>query len=114
MARFDEESQHHESDAIEPSSEARVRKLRFDIGRLTLPGYSAAESARFAAALRLELERVSKERVRSGQTQAITSAIPHLDGGQLRHGASPEQAAAQVAGRVGSAMGGSRGGPTRG
>jgi hypothetical protein len=114
MARFDEESQDREADAVEPSSEARVRKLRFDIGRLTLPGYSAAECARFTAALRVELERVSKEGVRSAQTQAFTSAIPHLDGGQLRHGASPEQAAAQVAGRVGSAMGGSRKGSTHG
>jgi hypothetical protein len=72
------------------------RAVHFDIGRVTLDGYSPAQQARFVTALRARL---------IGLAATDTPVWPadgprrraHLDAGVLPAGAAPEQAAEQVA-----------------
>jgi len=111
MMRHDDDSS--DDGEADGSARPRVGKVRFDIGRLTLPGYSVAERSRFTAALQLALEKVVQEGDRTAWSRAEPRSIARLDAGQLRHGASPEEAAVHVAGRVGGVMAGNRGGPSR-
>jgi hypothetical protein len=86
------------------------RAVHFDIGRITLHGYSPPQRARFVSTLRTRLAGLA------GQPGLAWPAGPprrigHLDAGVLRPGAPPEEAAERVAaallaGLLGQAGGG--------
>jgi hypothetical protein len=80
--------------------------VRFDIRRLTLSGYAEAEQRRFVRSLRTELARLSHA-VPPGQWPAAGEAgsdpppaFERLDAGEMRPGATPEEAARQIARRI--------------
>jgi hypothetical protein len=70
--------------------------VHFDVGRLTLEGYSAAQKERFVSSLRDRLTDLA-----AGDGSAWPAAaqrrVEHLDAGVLRAGAAPEEAAQRVA-----------------
>jgi hypothetical protein len=87
-------------------------KLCFDIQRLTLPGYTEAEQQRFTVALNLALGKLWPHQVL--QPQALCAGVGHVDGGSLREGATPEDAAQHVAAQLIARVGGTAGGKDRG
>jgi hypothetical protein len=84
-------------------------RVRFAIDRVTLHGFSSARGARFLSALHAELTVL-------GEGGGLTTAaqrpanrrLASLDGGALRPGSTPEQAAERVAGALREALGGMR------
>jgi hypothetical protein len=72
------------------------RAVHFDVGRLTLDGYSAAQRARFVSSLRDRLADLA-----AGDGPAWPAAaqrrVEHLDAGVLPASAAPEEAAQRVA-----------------
>lgn len=75
------------------------RAVHFDIGRVTLHGYSPPQRARFVSSLRTRLAGWAGWADGDGTAWAAGSSrrIGHLDAGVLRPGAPPEEAAERVA-----------------
>jgi hypothetical protein len=93
------------------------RRVRLDIGAITLHGYSPAQQDRFTRSLRAELAELA-----AGPEAAQAAASPappparRLDAGVLRAGATPEEAAGRVAAALRAhlaAEGAAPGGPER-
>jgi hypothetical protein len=91
------------------------KSIHFDIGRVTLHGYSARDRDRFEQALRTALADLAASRAGPDAPQAGAMAfprkrgewpaagdrfIPLVDAGALPAGASPERAARVIAARV--------------
>jgi hypothetical protein len=75
------------------------RTVHFDIGRITLHGYSAGQRTRFVSSLRSHLATLAT----SGGYDwpaAGTRRVAHLDAGLLPPGAQPEEAARRIAARL--------------
>jgi hypothetical protein len=84
------------------------RAVHFDIGRITLHGYSPGQRARFVSALQNRLAGLAASEGRSWPT-GTPRRIGHLDGGELRPGAPPEEAAERIAVALLAAVGGGPG-----
>ena len=84
------------------------RTVHFDIGRVTLPGYSPGQRARFVSSLRTRLAGLAASEGR-GWPAATPRRIGHLDAGVLRPGAPPEEAAERIAAALLAAVGGEPG-----
>ena len=85
------------------------RAVHFDIGRITLHGYSPSQRARFASSLRSRLAGLpAGEGIR--WPAGPPRRIGHIDAGMLRPGAPPEEAAERIAAALLAAVGG---GPAR-
>lgn len=81
------------------------QSVHFDIGRLTLPGYSSGQRARFVSSLQARLAGLAADG--GGRWPAAGDRrIGHLDAGVLRAGASPEEAAERIAARLFAALAG--------
>jgi hypothetical protein len=72
--------------------------LRFNIGRLTLPGMSRADTARVVAAMKKDLAKLASQF--PGRNWQDVAAIDRLDGGTLRAGARPEQIGEHLAAQI--------------
>jgi hypothetical protein len=72
--------------------------VHFDIGRITLHGYSPAQRSRFVTSLRAHLADLSAQG--GYDWPAGGRRVGHLDAGLLRPGAPPEEAARRVATRL--------------
>jgi hypothetical protein len=88
----------------EPGNEVAVRpvprpaRLSFDIRRLSLPGYTAAQHQRFTHTLHTSLSQLAM--AHAGWPTAPRAHIECLDAGHLRRGATPEDAARQIATQI--------------
>jgi hypothetical protein len=85
---------------------AAPSKVNFDIGRITLHGYSPGQRTRFVNSLRARLTDLAATDGHgwpTGQRQ-----IGHVDAGLLPPNASPEQAARRIAARILAAAAGGR------
>jgi hypothetical protein len=87
------------------------RAVHFDIGRITLHGYSPGQRTRFVSSLRTRLAELAGpagQGAGEGHRWPTGPArrIGHLDAGMLRPGAPPEEAAGQVAAALLAAVGG--------
>jgi hypothetical protein len=71
--------------------------VHFDIGRITLHGYSPADQTRFVGALRTQL---TDQATNSGRNWLAEQQVAHVDGGTLPAGMTPEQAAQRIAARI--------------
>jgi hypothetical protein len=78
--------------------------VHFEIGRVTLHGYSAAQRTQFVASLRAHLAEVGASGSWSGSGPA-RRRVGRLDAGALPPGASPHEAARRVATALRSAAG---------
>jgi hypothetical protein len=76
---------------------AAASNVHFDIGRVTLHGYSASYQTRFVAALRTQL---TEQATSSGRNWSAEQHIAHIDDGTLPAGMTPEQAAQRIAARI--------------
>lgn len=81
-----------------PRVTQQQRHLHIDIQRLTLPGYSTDQQQRFTQTLQSELNRLAQEQPR--WPVALHARVSDLDAGRLQTGASPEDAARQLASRL--------------
>jgi hypothetical protein len=77
--------------------------VHFDIGRITLHGYSAAQRAQFISSLRDRLAALDPGD--GGWPAGAPRRAAHLDAGVLRAGAPPEEAAGRVAAALLAAAG---------
>ena len=80
------------------------RAVHFDIGRITLHGYSPGQRTRFVSSLRMRLAGLAAS-VGHRWPAGPLGRIGHLDAGVLRPGAPPEEAAARVAAALLAAIG---------
>lgn len=80
------------------------RAVHFDIGRITLHGYSPGQRARFVASLRTRLGALAA-RDGPGSPAWASRRIGQLDAGVLRPGAPPEDAAERIAATLLAAIG---------
>jgi hypothetical protein len=76
--------------------------VHFDIGRITLHGYSAAQRAQFISSLR---DRLAALDPGDGWPAGAPPRTAHLDAGVLRAGAPPDEAAGRVAAALLAAAG---------
>jgi hypothetical protein len=81
------------------------RAVHFDIGRVTLHGYSPGQQARFVSSLRTRLDGLAAREGLSWPS-GPPRRIGNLDAGVLRPGAPPEEAAERVAAALLAAIGG--------
>jgi hypothetical protein len=79
------------------------RAVHFDIGRVTLDGYSPGQRARFVSSLRTRLAGLAASDGDRWPT-AAQRRIGHLDAGVLQAGAAPEQAAERIAAALFAAL----------
>jgi hypothetical protein len=79
------------------------RAVHFDIGRVTLPGYSPGQQARFVRSLQARLAGLAASHG-DRWPGAAQRRIGHLDAGVLPASAAPEQAAEQVAASLFAAL----------
>ncbi|MGA3006909.1 MAG: hypothetical protein ABSE59_03355 [Opitutaceae bacterium] len=87
--------------ASQPGSDRRPTTpvtLQFQIGRLTLPGMSRADTARVVDAMQAGLAKLARQF--PGRDWRKLSALPRLDGGTLRVGARPEQIGEHLATQI--------------
>lgn len=81
---------------MKPNSPA-TGGVHFDIGRVTLHGYSTAQQTRFVGALQTHL---TGQVTNSEQNCLVDQQIAHIDGGALPAGMTPEQAAERIAASI--------------
>lgn len=83
-----------------------ARTTHFDIGRITLHGYSPRQQTRFVSSLRARLAELAELASAGGNGWPAGGQrrIDHLDAGLLRAGAPPEEAAGRVAARLFAAV----------
>jgi hypothetical protein len=82
--------------------------LHVHIERLSLPGYTQAQSQRFVAVLNRAIAEFSAARGLASMTGG--EHLARLDAGRLRAGATPEEAARQLAARLCSSLASNPGG----
>jgi hypothetical protein len=70
--------------------------VNLHIGRIVVHGMSRAEGRRLARSLEEQLRQWSEGRLAEGLPGTAPRAIPSLNAGQLRPGATPAQAAGQI------------------
>ena len=78
-----------------------TNKVHFEIERITLHGFSPAHRTRFLTSLRASLTELASA---GDGSLSQPRALGSLNAGQLRPGASPEDAAALVTARVRAAI----------
>jgi hypothetical protein len=78
------------------------RAVHFDIGRVTLHGYSPGQRARFVSSLQTRLAGLAASD--GDRWPAAPPRLGHLDAGVLQAGAAPEQAAEQIAAALFAAL----------
>jgi len=88
-------------------SAPRVGRLRLDIQRLSLPGYTPAQHERFMHALTTTLNQLMARQ--APWPTALGARITHLDAGRLREGATPEDAAREIATQIFARLAGGAG-----
>src|SRR6516164_2337641 len=88
------------------------RAVHFDIGRITLHGYSPGQRTRFVSSLRMRLAGLAASEGHRWPADTPRQ-IGHLDTGVLRPGAPPEEAAERIAAALRAAVGGGSAGRTR-
>jgi hypothetical protein len=74
-----------------------MKSLHLHIDRIVVEGLSKSGQRRFASALEAELHRIAEGGIADAFTRNTRKRIQALNAGKLRAGATPEQAAAQVA-----------------
>ena len=84
------------------------RTVHFDIGHITLHGYSPGQRTRFARSLQACLTELGTGHGQDWPAPG-QQRIGHLDAGLLRAGAPPEEAARRVAAEVLAAVAGRAG-----
>ncbi len=72
--------------------------LKFNVGRITLPGMSRADTARVVDAMKKDLAKLASQF--PGRNWQDVSAIDRLDGGTLGAGARPEQIGEHLAAQI--------------
>lgn len=80
------------------------RAVHFDVGRITLHGYSPGQRARFVSSLRARLAGLAAGDGLS-RPPGASRRIGRLDAGVLRPGAPPEEAAERIAATLLAAIG---------
>jgi hypothetical protein len=88
-----------------------MKSLHLHIDRIVVEGLSQVGQRRFASALEAQLRTMAESETGEGDllnqfTRSTRKRIPALSAGQLRPGASPEQAAAQVVRSIRQSIGG--------
>lgn len=91
-----------------------MKSLHLHIDRIVVEGLSQAGQRRFAGALEAQLRAMTEGETGEGDllnqfTRSTRKRIPALNAGQLRPGASPEQAAAQVVRSIRQSIGSGQG-----
>jgi hypothetical protein len=74
--------------------------LRFQIGRITVEGFTRADQLRFESSLRSSLSELAHAHNHYAWSAADGLNVSRLDAGRLHPGASPEEAARQIAKRI--------------
>lgn len=82
--------------------------VHFEIGRVTLHGFSAPDGQRFVRSLEASLNQLGRSRETAWPAGRRT--IAHLDAGALRRGATPEEAARLLATSLHAEIGAHRAG----
>jgi hypothetical protein len=82
---------------------ANPRTVHFEIGRITMHGFSPAQQRRFLASLQASLAEWAASGV-DGWPADGARRVGRLDAGALRPGASPEEAAARITTRLRAAV----------
>jgi hypothetical protein len=83
-----------------PRSTATASALHFKIDRISVVGYSAADQKQFTHSLKLNLAELARRHGDFAWSETNGLTISRLDGGRLSTGASPEDAARQIAARI--------------
>jgi hypothetical protein len=83
-----------------PRTTAPASALHFKIDRITVDGYSAADQKQFAHSLKSNLAELARRHSDHTWHEANGLTMDRLDAGQLPTGASPEDAARQIAARI--------------
>jgi hypothetical protein len=78
------------------TSSATPSAIRIHIGRITLVGYTATDRVRFSDALRVSLTQLASAK----QSYKSNLSVKRINAGQLRPGASIEEAARVIATRL--------------
>lgn len=73
-----------------------MKALHLHIDRIVVEGLSESGQRRFARALEAQLHALAESGIADSFTRTTRKRIQSLEVGQLRPGATPEQAAAQV------------------
>jgi hypothetical protein len=81
-----------------------TRALHVHIDRIVVEGLPASGQARFTRALEGRLREMAESGLAAGFKGGTRKRIAGLSAGELRPGATAEQAAAQVAGAIGRAV----------
>ena len=95
-----------------PRTSATGPQLHFQIDRITLHGCAPGAQARFVNSLRQSLAALAQSR-QSFSWPHVSLELPVLDAGQLRPGASLEEAGRLVARQIFAALGRRAGGDAR-
>jgi hypothetical protein len=83
-----------------PQATVPASALHFKIGRITVDGYSAADQRQFTHSLESNLTELGRMHIDHTWSEATRLTMKRLDAGQLPVGASPEDAARQIAMRI--------------
>lgn len=73
-----------------------MKTLHLHIDRIVVEGLSESGQRRFVRVLESQLHALAESGIADGFTRNTRKRLQMLEVGQLRHGATPEQAAAQV------------------
>ncbi|HEY4048398.1 MAG TPA: hypothetical protein VGM27_16155 [Acidobacteriaceae bacterium] len=79
---------------------AAAPALHFQIGRITAEGFTRGDQKRFESSLRSSLAELAHAHNPHEWSASAGLKVSRLDGGRLRPGASPEEAARQIANRI--------------
>ncbi|MGB6691940.1 MAG: hypothetical protein WBE76_29200, partial [Terracidiphilus sp.] len=82
-----------------------MKSLRLHIDRIVVEGLPEAGQRQFASALEAQLRELAGSGIADGFSGNTRKRIQSLDAGQLRPGATPAQAAAQVANSIRQSIG---------
>lgn len=100
-APFSRRSAPHSSAlASDAAHRSAATMLHFKIGRVTMDGYSLAEQRQFTHSIKLKLAELARRHSDHPWSEANGLTMNRLDAGELRSGASPEDAARQIAARI--------------
>jgi len=85
---------------VAPRTSGPASAVHFKIHRITADGYSASDQKQFTHSLKSNLAELARRYRDHTWSQANQLTINRLDAGQLSAGASPEDAARQIAARI--------------
>ena len=74
-----------------------MKSLHLEIDRIVVEGLPESGQRRFVRALEAQLHELAESGIADSFTRNMRKRVQELNAGQLRPGATPEQAAAQVA-----------------